>query len=160
MKFDSGRCLYGLDKYSTCAACTNLCPAGAIQPAAGPACTFCKHGPQENRESISNEQLTDSKTDYTRLFVGVGNPIAPPRAPVYFNEDRMIFQEQTIKLPIIYPPCSLLTLLPPQLHLKTSPQGFWEISDIYYLLLSYVGFLSVRGNFVAIERQLLVMDSG
>lgn len=59
VKFDSGRCLYGLDKFSTCAACTNLCPVGAIQPAAGPACTFCKHEPQENRESISNERLTD-----------------------------------------------------------------------------------------------------
>lgn len=53
---------------------------------------------QENRESISNERLTDLKTDYVRLFVGVGKTIAPPWESVYLNEDRMIFQQQTLQV--------------------------------------------------------------
>ncbi len=50
----------------------------------------------EYKESISPEQLIDIKSDYMRLFVGVGKPIAPPWESVYFNEDGMIFQQQTL----------------------------------------------------------------
>jgi len=53
---------------------------------------------QENRESISDQRLTDLKTDYIRLFVGLGKTIAAPWESVYLNENRMIFQEQTLQV--------------------------------------------------------------
>jgi len=47
---------------------------------------------------ISDEQFVNLQTDYSRLFIGPAKPIAPPWESVYFNEDRMIFQEQTVQV--------------------------------------------------------------
>ena len=85
---------------------------------------------QENRESISNERLTDLKTDYTRLFVGIVKPIAPPRVPVYFNENRMIFQEQTIQVRQWY---RCLGLEPEKLHKEPDDHIGLELSFLAYL---------------------------
>ena len=52
---------------------------------------------QKNRELIDSE-FKELKADYTRLFVGVGKVLAPPWESVYFNEDRMIFQKQTLEV--------------------------------------------------------------
>ena len=49
----------------------------------------------DNKE-ISEESFKDLKADYTRLFVGVGKVLAPPWESVYFSEDRMIFQKETL----------------------------------------------------------------
>ena len=51
---------------------------------------------QNNPKGISEESLKEVKADYTRLFVGVGKVLAPPWELVFFNEDRMVFQEQTL----------------------------------------------------------------
>lgn len=51
---------------------------------------------QKNAEGIDDEQFKELEADYTRLFVGVGQVLAPPWESVYFNEDRMIFQKQTL----------------------------------------------------------------
>jgi putative dimethyl sulfoxide reductase chaperone len=53
---------------------------------------------RENKEGLSDERLTDLTIDHTRLFVGAGQPLAPPWESVYFNEDRMIFQQQTLQV--------------------------------------------------------------
>jgi TorA maturation chaperone TorD len=53
---------------------------------------------QESKEGISDQGLTDLKADYIRLFVGVGKTIAPPWESVHLNENRMIFQEQTLQV--------------------------------------------------------------
>ncbi|WKZ37373.1 MAG: molecular chaperone TorD family protein [Anaerolineales bacterium] len=53
---------------------------------------------RENKNGISDEQLIALKADYTRLFVGIGKPVSPPWESVYFNEDRMIFQDQTLQV--------------------------------------------------------------
>ena len=53
---------------------------------------------QENTKGLSSERLTDLKADYIRLFVGVGKTIAPPWESVYLNENRMIFQQQTLEV--------------------------------------------------------------
>lgn len=53
---------------------------------------------QESGESISDEGLTALKADYVRLFVGLGKTIAPPWESVHLNEQRMIFQEQTLQV--------------------------------------------------------------
>lgn len=53
---------------------------------------------RENKNGISDEQLIALKADYTRLFVGTGKPVSPPWESVYFNEDRLIFQGQTLQV--------------------------------------------------------------
>jgi len=53
---------------------------------------------QAHRESIPADEMLDLCTDHTHLFSGPGKPIAPPWESVYFNEDRMIFQEQTAQV--------------------------------------------------------------
>jgi TorA maturation chaperone TorD len=53
---------------------------------------------QENREEISDERFIDLQADYTRLFVGTGKAIIPCWESVYFNEDHMLFQEQTLQV--------------------------------------------------------------
>lgn len=53
---------------------------------------------RENKNGISDEQIIALKADYTRLFVGVGKPVSPPWESVYFNEDRLIFQDQTLQV--------------------------------------------------------------
>jgi putative dimethyl sulfoxide reductase chaperone len=51
---------------------------------------------QKNTGGLGEELIKDLKADYTHLFVGIGKVLAPPWESVYFNEDRMIFQEQTL----------------------------------------------------------------
>jgi TorA maturation chaperone TorD len=51
----------------------------------------------DNKE-FSEGSYKDLKADYTRLFVGVGKVLAPPWESVYFSEDRMIFQKETLEV--------------------------------------------------------------
>lgn len=53
---------------------------------------------QENIAGLSDGSFDDLRADYTRLFVGVGRVLAPPWESVYFNEGRMVFQEQTLQV--------------------------------------------------------------
>lgn len=53
---------------------------------------------QANTAGIPDEELAALRADFTRLFVGIGKPVSPPWESVYFNEDRMIFQEQTLQV--------------------------------------------------------------
>lgn len=52
-----------------------------------------KHGPD-----LTNGQISELQTDFTRLFIGGNEVLAPPWESVYFNENRMIFQEQTLQV--------------------------------------------------------------
>ena len=40
----------------------------------------------------------DIKSDYTRLFIGPEKVMAPPWESVYFSEERLVFQEQTLQV--------------------------------------------------------------
>lgn len=53
---------------------------------------------QIHKNGISDEDLATLKADFTRLFIGIGKPVSPPWESVYFNEDRMVFQEQTLRV--------------------------------------------------------------
>lgn len=52
----------------------------------------------KNRDGLGMDTLLDLRADHTNLFVGVGKAVAAPWESVYFNEDRMIFQEQTLQI--------------------------------------------------------------
>jgi putative dimethyl sulfoxide reductase chaperone len=45
---------------------------------------------------LTDERFEDLQADYTRLFIGPGKVIAPPWESVYFNDERLTFQEQTL----------------------------------------------------------------
>jgi len=45
-----------------------------------------------------DETLEDLRLDYTHLFVGPGNVLVPPCESVYFNNERLIFQEETLQV--------------------------------------------------------------
>ncbi|MBI5301773.1 MAG: molecular chaperone TorD family protein [Chloroflexi bacterium] len=47
---------------------------------------------------ISDEALEDVRMDYTRLFIGPGKVLTPPWQSVYFSEERLTFQEETLKV--------------------------------------------------------------
>lgn len=53
---------------------------------------------QENQGGLSDEQFIQVQADYTRMFVGIGKTLAPCWESVYFNEDGMLFQEQTLQV--------------------------------------------------------------
>lgn len=53
---------------------------------------------QSVRSGISDEQFGNLQADYSRLLIGPAKPLASPWESVYFNEDHMIFQEQTAQV--------------------------------------------------------------
>ncbi len=48
------------------------------------------------KQGLSNEIFEGLQADYTRLFIGPGKVVAAPWESVYFNEERLTFQEQTL----------------------------------------------------------------
>lgn len=50
----------------------------------------------EARGQISDAMLRDLRADYAHLFVGESRMSVPPWESVYFNEERLIFQEETV----------------------------------------------------------------
>jgi len=49
-------------------------------------------------QGLSDEGFKGLQADYTRLFIGVGNVLAAPWESVYLNEERLVFQEQTLQV--------------------------------------------------------------
>ncbi len=47
---------------------------------------------------VSHDALDTLRVDYTRLFMGPGMVLAAPWESVYFNDERMVFQEQTLQV--------------------------------------------------------------
>ncbi len=56
---------------------------------------FIKKWGFDNQDSINTEEL---QVDYTRLFIGPGEVIAPPWESAYLNDAKLIFQEETLKV--------------------------------------------------------------
>lgn len=52
----------------------------------------------QNKAGISDDAFVDIQAEYARLFVGPGRVIAPVWESVYFNEARMVFQEETMQV--------------------------------------------------------------
>jgi TorA maturation chaperone TorD len=47
-------------------------------------------------DGLTDTVFEQIQSDYTRLFIGPGKVLAPPWESVYFNEERMTFQKQTL----------------------------------------------------------------
>ncbi|MGD0876569.1 MAG: molecular chaperone TorD family protein [Anaerolineales bacterium] len=50
------------------------------------------------RQGLPDEVFKGLQTDYTRLFIGIGEGFTAPWESIYFNEERLVFQEQTLEV--------------------------------------------------------------
>lgn len=57
-----------------------------------------KRWSQENRNGIPEEEFKALKSDQLYLFIGLDRVLAPVWESVYFNESRLVFQEQTLQV--------------------------------------------------------------
>ncbi len=80
--------------------------------------------------SLTNRALQEMQTDYVRLFIGPGRVLAPPWESVYFSEDRLVFQEQTLQVRNWY---RRFGLEPEKLHKEPDDHIGLEISFVAYL---------------------------
>jgi TorA maturation chaperone TorD len=54
-------------------------------------------------KGASAEELSDkARSDYVRLFIGPGKPLAPPWGSVYLSIDKLLFTEETLKVRLFY----------------------------------------------------------
>lgn len=51
-----------------------------------------------SRDNLDDHAFEDLQDDYTRLFIGPAKVVVPPWESVYFDDARLIFQEQTLKV--------------------------------------------------------------
>lgn len=49
-------------------------------------------------QGLDDDTYLEMQADFTRLFIGVGKVIAAPWESVYFNEDRLTFEEETLQV--------------------------------------------------------------
>jgi TorA maturation chaperone TorD len=73
-------------------------PFGAEQQDTSRGLTLLQKWIHENEAGLSDTSFDDLRADNTRLFVGVGKVLAPLWESVYFGEDRLVFQEQTLQV--------------------------------------------------------------
>jgi TorA maturation chaperone TorD len=85
---------------------------------------------QNNANGLDEESLKELSSDYTRLLVGVDKVLAPPWESVYFNEDRMVFQEQTLDVRNWY---RRFGLEPENLHKEPDDHIGLEMTFVAYL---------------------------
>lgn len=73
-------------------------PFGADHPEVLNGLKLLSNWCEANRPEISPDTFLNLQAEYTRLFVGTGRVLAPLWESVYFNEARMVFQEQTLQV--------------------------------------------------------------
>lgn len=73
-------------------------PFGSEQPEVVHGLEILQQWSQAHSSGISEADFMELKQDYTRLFIGVGFMSTAPWESVYFNRERMVFQEQTIQV--------------------------------------------------------------
>ncbi|MBI5650040.1 MAG: molecular chaperone TorD family protein [Chloroflexi bacterium] len=47
---------------------------------------------------ISDQAIDDARADYTRLFIGPGQVVTPPWESVFFSQERLTFQQETLQV--------------------------------------------------------------
>ena len=52
----------------------------------------------ENSGDLLSQNFDDLQTDYARLFIGPAKVLTPPWESVYFSEERLVFQEETLQV--------------------------------------------------------------
>lgn len=73
-------------------------PLGAEQPEIQHGLELLGRWSVENHHGISEEELKRLQSDQLRLFIGLDRVVAPVWESVYFNENRLVFQKQTLQV--------------------------------------------------------------
>jgi TorA maturation chaperone TorD len=73
-------------------------PFGGEQPEVKRGLEILQAWSQANASGLSDQVFSDLKLDYTRLFIGLDMLPTAPWESVYFNRERMVFQEQTLQV--------------------------------------------------------------
>lgn len=53
---------------------------------------------RKEQKDTTGRTFEELRADYTRLFIGIGSILAPLWESVHFNDERMIYQEQTMQV--------------------------------------------------------------
>jgi TorA maturation chaperone TorD len=115
-------------------------PFGAEQQDTSRGLTLLQKWAKQNQAPLSDSAFDELRADNTRLFVGVGKVLAPLWESVYFGEDRLVFQEETLQVRAWY---RRFGLEPEKLH--------QEPDDHIGLELLFLGHLA-RLGLQAIEK--------
>jgi TorA maturation chaperone TorD len=73
-------------------------PLGAGQPEIVRGLEILQAWSQAHAGGISEQDFREIKMDHTKLFIGLGNLRTAPWESVYFNRERLVFQEQTLQV--------------------------------------------------------------
>lgn len=76
----------------------NESPFGADQPEIRQGLELLGRWSTENRGGISDDEFRSLKSDRLRLLIGIDRVLAPVWESVYFNENRLVFQKQTLQV--------------------------------------------------------------
>ncbi len=73
-------------------------PLGADQTETQRGLELLQRWADENRDGISEAEMKALKQDQASLFIGIDKVLAPLWESVYFNERRLVFQEETLQV--------------------------------------------------------------
>jgi TorA maturation chaperone TorD len=73
-------------------------PFGADQPAVREGTRLIQGWITSHGGQLTPGAFDELRADYTRLFIGPAKVLAPPWESFYFNEERLLFQEQTLQV--------------------------------------------------------------
>lgn len=76
----------------------NELPFGGDHPEAQKGLELLQRWSSQSSQAFTDQDFDGLRADYTRLFIGPGKVLAPPWESVYYSEERLIFQEQTLKV--------------------------------------------------------------
>lgn len=93
------------------------------------------------QKELPQDEIDALEIDHTKLFIGTGEVLAPPWESVYFSEDRLIFQEQTLQVRKWY---RRYGLEPELLHREPDDHIALEIAFISHL--SKLAFEALRAG--------------
>jgi len=77
-------------------------PFGNAQPDVQRGLALLQNWAETVRGGMSSEAFDELRVDYTRLMFAGDRVLAPPWESVYFSEERLIFQEQTMQVRALY----------------------------------------------------------
>ncbi len=86
----------------------------------------------------NESMLPDLESDFNRLFVGPGQPLAPPWESYYLSRDHLLFQEQTLAVRQAY---RTFGLEAPHLHSEPDDSLSLELSFMAELCARHVAAL-------------------
>jgi TorA maturation chaperone TorD len=99
---------------------------------------------------LNERAFEDLQGDYTRLFIGPGKVIVPPWESVYFNEERLTFQEQTLDVRDWYRRFGLEAE-----HLHHEPDDHIGLEMAFLVHLAQLGVAELEeGNQANLEQML------